>query len=158
VRADVDEQQNFRAGFRMFLPRKNNPAIVTGGTRMKSGQSPAQVVRFQAGIIGVFRQPPQSRFDLRLQRGIFPGQTTERPFKLGGGNKLAHRSFALAQSGDEAFSRLAFQFAGAKSSDGAPGLRRCFLPPRFDAAPTQETFEYFLLLCRQGFSFGQDAI
>jgi hypothetical protein len=41
---------------------------------------------------------------LQLQRRVFPDQATERPFKLGRGNKLGHGSFAFPQVGDEAFS------------------------------------------------------
>jgi len=52
---------------------------------------------------------------------------------------------------------LAFQFAGAKSLDGVSGLRRRFLPPRFDATLAQQTFEHFLLVRRQRFGVGQDA-
>jgi hypothetical protein len=115
-------------------------------------------MRFQAGIIGIFRQSPQSRLDLRLQRGVFPNEAAERPIKLGRGNKLGHGSLAFAQAGEEAFGRLTLEFAGAKSPDGAPGLRRRFLPPCFDTTLAQQTFEYLLLLRRQRFGFGQDAI
>ena len=142
----------------MFLFRKNNPAIVTGGTRVQSGQSAAQMMRLQAGIIGVFRQAPQSRLDLRVQHGVLPDQAAKSPSKLGRGNKLGHDSFALAQAGDEAFSRLAFQFSGAKSFDGPLGLLRRFLPPRFDTTLAQQAFEHFLLVRRQRCGFGQDAI
>ncbi len=64
----------------------------------------------------------------------------------------------FVQVGDEVFSRLDFEFAGAKSFDGALGFRRRFLPPRFDATPTQQTFQYFLFLWLQRFGFGQDSI
>jgi hypothetical protein len=63
VRADVDEEQNLRTGFRMSLFGKNNSAIVSHGTRVKSGQGSAQVVRFQTGIIEVFRHAPQRGLD-----------------------------------------------------------------------------------------------
>jgi hypothetical protein len=115
-------------------------------------------MRFQAGIIGIFRQSPQSRLDLRLQRGVFPDQAAESPLKLGRENKLGHGSFALSQAGDEAFRRLTFEFAGAEGFDGALGLRRRFLPPRFDTTLAQQTFEYFPFVLRQRFGFGQDAI
>jgi len=62
--ADVDQEQHFRAGFWMLLLRENNPAIITGGTRVKSGQLPAQVLRFQAGIVEIIRQSPQGRLNL----------------------------------------------------------------------------------------------
>jgi hypothetical protein len=93
-----------------------------------------------------------------LQRGIFPDQATKRPLKLGRGNKLNHGLFAFAQAGDEAFSRLTFEFAGAKSFDGALGLRCRFLPPRFDTTLAQQPFEHFLFVRRQRFGLGQDAI
>lgn len=51
---------------------KNNPAIVTSGTRVKSSQRPAQVMRFQTGIIEIFRHAPQCHLNLRLKRGVFP--------------------------------------------------------------------------------------
>jgi hypothetical protein len=158
MRADVDQEQNFRAGFWMFLFCKNNPAIVTGGTRVQSGQLPAQMMRFQTGIVEVFRHAPQGDFDLRLQRGIFPDQTAERAFKPARRNKFAHGSLGFAQTGDEIFSRLAFEFAGAKGFDGAPGFRRRFLPPRFDATLAQQAFQHFLFVNRQSFSFGQDSV
>ena len=125
---------------------------------MQPGQSTAQVMRFQAGIVGIFCQPPQRRLDLRLQRGVFPDQATERPIQLGRENKPGQGTFALAQAGDEAFRRLTFEFAGAKSPDGGLGLRRRFLPPRFDTTLAQQAFEYFLLVRRQRFGLGQDAI
>jgi hypothetical protein len=64
MRTDVDQEQNFRAGFRMFLFRKDNPAIVAGGTRVKSVQFPAQVMRFQTGIVDIFLHALQSGLDL----------------------------------------------------------------------------------------------
>jgi hypothetical protein len=158
MRADVDQEQNFRAGFRVFLFRKDNPAIVTGGTRVKPGQLPAQVMRFQAGVVEIFRHAPQSDFDLRLQRGIFPDQTAERPFKPGRRNKFAHGSLGFTQTGDEIFRRLAFKFAGAKGFDGALCFCRRFLPPRFDATLAQHTFKHFLFVNRQSFGFGQDSV
>ncbi|MGO8766896.1 MAG: hypothetical protein ACLQSR_17400 [Limisphaerales bacterium] len=115
-------------------------------------------MRFQAGIVGIFRQAPQSRFDLRFQQRVLPDQATESPSKLGRGNKPGLGSFAFAQAGDEAFSRLTLEFAGAKSSDGALGLRRRFPAPRFDTTLAQKTFEHFLLVCRKRLGFGQDAI
>jgi hypothetical protein len=142
----------------MFFFRKHNPAIVSGGTGMQPGQSAASSDAIQEGIIGVFRQAPQSRLDLRLQGGVFPDQATERPIKLVRENKPGHVSFALSQAGDDAFRRLTFEFAGAKSPDGALGLRSRLLPPRFDTTLAQQTFEYFLLLRRQRFGFGQDTI
>ena len=65
---------------------------------------PGWFMRFQAGIIGVFRQAPESRLDLQLQRRVLPDHAAERPFKPGRGNKLGHGSFAFPQVGDEAFS------------------------------------------------------
>jgi hypothetical protein len=158
VRTNVDQDQNFRAGFRIFLFCKNNPAVVTGGTCVKSGQFPAQMMCFQTGIVEIFRHAPQGRFDLRLQRGIFPDQTAECPFKPGRRNKLAHGSLGFAQTGDEIFSRLAFEFAGAKGFDGVLCFRRRFLPPRFYAAPAQQAFKHFLFVNRQSFGFGQDSV
>jgi hypothetical protein len=71
MRADVDEEQNFRAGFRMFLFSKNNPAIVTGGTCVQSGQPPAQVMRFQAGVMRILRQSAYRRLDFGCSAGFF---------------------------------------------------------------------------------------
>jgi hypothetical protein len=88
----------------------------------------------------------------------FPDQATERPFKLARRNKFGHWLLASAQAGDEVFSRLTFEFAGAKSSNGALGRYRRFLPPRFDTTLAQKNFEYFLFVRRQRFGFGQDAI
>jgi hypothetical protein len=78
VRAEIDQQQNFRAGFRVFLFCKNNPAIVGHGTGVQAGKLAAQVVGFQARIGKVFRHAPQSGFNLRLQRGFFPREPMER--------------------------------------------------------------------------------
>jgi hypothetical protein len=93
-----------------------------------------------------------------LQHGVFPDQAAERPLKLGRENKLGYGSFAFAQAGDEAFSRLTLEFAGAESSDGALGLRRRFPAPRFDTTLAQQAFEHFLFVRRQRFGFRQDAI
>ena len=49
VRAEVDEEQNFRAGFGMLLAGKNNPAVVRNGTGVQSGELPAEVM----GLEGV---------------------------------------------------------------------------------------------------------
>ena len=59
MRTYVDQEQNFRAGLRMALLRKDNPAIVSGGARVKSSQLSAQVVCLQAGVVKIFRHPPQ---------------------------------------------------------------------------------------------------
>ncbi len=91
-------------------------------------------MRFQAGIIRIFRQAPQSRLDLRLQERVLPDEAAKRPSKPGRGNKLGHDSLAFAQAGDEAFNRLAFEFAGAKGLDGTPSRSGGFLPPSFNAA------------------------
>jgi hypothetical protein len=125
---------------------------------MESGQLPAQVVRFQAGIVEVLRHAPQGRFNLRLQRGIFPDQTAERPLKLGRRNKFAHGSFGFAQTGDEIFSRLAFEFAGAKGFDDGSGFRCRFLPPRFDAPLAQQSLKHFLFVNRQSYGFSQNPV
>src|SRR5487761_2159349 len=82
MRAEVDQDQNFRAGFRMLLLGKHNPAIVSDGTGMESGQLAAQVVGLQARIVKVCRHAAQGVFDGGLQRGIFSGQPTKRPLKL----------------------------------------------------------------------------
>ena len=142
----------------MFLFRKNNPAIVSGGTSVKSGQSPAQVMRLQTGIIEVFRHAPQRYLDLGSEGGVFPDQPTEGPFKLGRRNKLAHGSLHFAQAGYETFSRLALEFAGAKGLSGGLGRRRRFLSPCFDATLAQQIFEHFLFLRRQRFGFSQNPI
>jgi hypothetical protein len=54
---------------------------------------------------------------LRLQRGIFPDQAAERPFKFRRKDEFAHGSFAVAQPGDHIFGGLALEFAGAKGFD-----------------------------------------
>jgi hypothetical protein len=82
----------------------------------------------------------------------------KRPIKLGRGNELGHASFALAQAGEEAVSRLALEFARAKGSNGPLGRRRRFPPPRFNTPLAQQTFKHFLFLHRQRFGFGQHAI
>jgi len=60
-----------------WLPQKD-PEIVTGGTRVRSGQSPAQVLCFMTEIVGVFRQAPQRLLGLRWQPGVSADQTAER--------------------------------------------------------------------------------
>lgn len=97
---NVDQEQDVRAGFWMFLFRKNNSTIVTSGTRVKPIQPPAQVMRFQTGIIEVFRHAPQGSLDLRLQCGAFSDQATKGAFELRRQNKLAHGSLGFAQAGD----------------------------------------------------------
>jgi hypothetical protein len=156
MRANVDQEQNLRAGFRMFLFHKNNPAVVTGGTRVESGQLSAQVMRLQSGVVEVFRQAPQGRLDLRLQRGIFSDQTTERPIKSRSEDKFAHGSFTVAQMGNDTSGRLALEFAGTKGFDSAFGFRRRCLPPSFNAALAQQAFEHFLFVNSQRLGLGQD--
>jgi hypothetical protein len=81
VRSDVDEQQCFRFGLGMFLLGEDNPAVIANRTGMESFQMAAQMVRLQAGIIGILSQASQSHLNLRLQRGVFSNHAAERPFK-----------------------------------------------------------------------------
>jgi hypothetical protein len=116
------------------------------------------MVRLQSGIIGIHRQASQSRLDLRLQRGIFSGETAKRPFKFRREDKFAHGSFGRAQTGDDTFSGLALELAGAKSLGRFICFHRRFLPPCFDATLAQKAFEHFLLIGRQCLGLGQNAI
>jgi len=158
VRAEVDEQQNFRAGFGMFLSGKDNPAVVSDGTGVQAGELPAEVMGHEAGIVEVVRHAPQGGFDLRLKRGIFPDQASKRPLKPGREDEFAHDSYGRAQADDDIVGGLALEFAGAKGFDRPPGFRRRVAPPRFDASLAQEVFQHFPLVGRQSLSRSQDAI
>ena len=158
MRAEVDEQQNFRAGFGMLLPGKDNPAVVSDGTGVQASELTAEVMRLETGIVGVVRQSPQGGFDLRLERGIFPDQASKRPFKPGREDEFVHSSFGRAQAGDDFVSGLAFEFAGAEGFDRLSGFRRRVAPPRFDAPLAQEGFQHFLLVGRQSLGGSQDVI
>ena len=158
MRAEVDQQQNFRARFQVFLFRKNNPAVVGHGTGVQAGQLAAQVVGFQARIGKVFRHAPQGGFNLRLQRGIFPREPMECPFKLWRENQFAHGSFAVAQAGDDALGGLRLELADAQRLRGFLGCRRRFPPPSLDAALAQQAFEHFQLIGRQRFGIRQNAV
>jgi hypothetical protein len=129
-----------RASFRMFLFGENNSAIVSHGTRVKSGQRSAQVMRFQTGVIEVFLHAPKRGLDCSLQGGRFPDQATIGAFKPGRRYKPVHGSLEFAQAGNEFLCRLAFELSKAKGVDGSPGFRRCFLPPRFDTPLAQHAF------------------
>jgi hypothetical protein len=142
----------------MFLFRKNNPAIVSGGTSVKPGQSPAQVMGFQTGLVEVFRHAPQGFLDLGSHSGVLSDQATECPLKLARRNKFTHGSLRFAQAGDETFSRLALEFAGAKGLNGALGCRRRFLAPCFHTTLAQQIFEHFLFIRRQRYGFSQNPI
>jgi hypothetical protein len=158
MRADVDQQQNLHAGFGMFLFGKDNPAIVSDRASKKARKLSAQMMGFQARVVEVFRHAPQRRFDLRLQRGIFPDYPAERPFKFRREDEFAHGLLALAQPGDDTFGGLAFEFAGTKGFD----CQLCFcgsvLPPSFNAAAAQQILKHFLLVGRQCLGFAQNAI
>jgi hypothetical protein len=53
------------------------------------------MMRFQAGIIDIFRHSPQGCLDGWLQRGIFPGQAAKRPFKTGSEDEFIHHLWTI---------------------------------------------------------------
>jgi len=158
VRAEVDQQQGFRAGFRVFLFLKDNPAVVGHGTGVQAGKLAAQVMGFQARVVEIFRHALQGRFNLRLQRGIFAREPMERPLKLWRENQFAHGLFAVAQAGDDAFGGLRFELAGTERFHCLFCRRRRFPPPRLDATLAQQAFEHFLYVGRQRFGVGQNSV
>ena len=146
MRADVDQEQNFRSAFGVFLFRKDNPTIVTGGTGVKARELSAQVMSLEAGIIDVLRHAAQDGFNLRLKDGILFDELVKRPFKPGCEDEFAHHSLGRAQAGNDAVGGLAFEFAVAKGFDGTLGFRCGFLSPCFDPTLAQQAFEHFLLV------------
>ena len=158
VRAEVDQQQNVRAGFRVLLFGKDNPAVVSHGTGVQADQLAAQVVGFQARVGKVFRHAPQGGFNLRLQRGIFPREPMERALEFRRENEFAHGSFAVAQAGYDAFGGLRLELAGAQGFNGFLRRRRRFAPPRLDAPLAQEAFEHFLFVGRQRLGVCQNTV
>ena len=158
MRAEVDQQQHFRAGLEMFLSGKDYPAVVADGTSVESLELSAQMVRLQPGIIDIHRHAPQSRLDGGLERGIFSNQATKRPFKAGREDKFAHGSLGGAQAGDDAFRRLRLELAGTKGGGGIFGLGGRFRAPGFDAAFAQQVFQNFLLIRGQMLGVSQNSI
>jgi len=112
----------------------------------------------QTRVVEIFRHPQQGSLDLRLQRGIFSGETAKCPFKFRREDEFAHGSLGLAQTGDDTFSGLTLELAGAKSLGRFTCFRRRFQPPRLDATLAQKAFEHFLLIGRQRLGLGQNAI
>jgi hypothetical protein len=142
----------------MFLSGKNDTTILSNGTGVQSGKLAAQMMGFQSRVVEIFRHAPQGRFDLRLQRGILPDHTAKRPFKFRREDKFAHGSFGRAQTGNDTFSGLTLELAGAKSPGRFTCFRRRFQTPRLDATLAQNAFEHFLLIGRQRLGLGQNAI
>jgi hypothetical protein len=71
VRADVDQNQDLGAGLGMRLFAEDDAAIVIDRAGMKSGQSTAQVVRSEAGIVEVLGHAAQGAFDSVAKFGMF---------------------------------------------------------------------------------------
>lgn len=125
---------------------------------MESFELTAQVMRFQPGVADIRRHAPQGGFEVGLERGIFCNQATERPLKPGRENEFAHRSLNLAQTSDDSFRGLGFQFAQAKGRGGFSAFGGRFRAPGFDAAFPQQIFQHPMFFREQTPGVGQDFI
>lgn len=89
-----------------------------------------------------------------FQSGFYLGFIRESDdYDQGGGGSLG-----VAQTGDDAFRRLGFEFAGTKGGGGIFGFGGRFRAPSFDAAFAQQVFQNFPLVRGQVFGVSHNSV